>query len=119
MTAEERHVLQTFVDQTHQQFIAAIAEGRKMDPAKVSELADGRIYTGQQAKDLGLVDRLGNLEDAIEWAGRQGGIKGKIETVYPPTEKLSFIRYLLDSSLNEIVDRLTTRELKGGYLYNP
>lgn len=119
MTAEERRVLQNFVDQTHQQFIVAIAEGRNMDPAKVTELADGRIYTGQEAKRLGLIDRLGNLEDAIEWAGRQGGIKGKVEAVYPPPEKLSWFKHLMTSSINTLIDRLTTRELKGGFLFTP
>lgn len=119
MTASEREVLQAFVDQTHQQFIDAIAVGRNMDAAKVAELADGRIYTGQEAKDLGLIDRLGNLEDAIEWAGRQGGIKGKVEAVYPPPEKLSWFRHLMTSSLNSLIDRLTTRELTGGFIYTP
>jgi protease-4 len=119
MTASEREVLQAFVDQTHQQFIDAIADGRNMDAAKVAELADGRIYTGQEAKSLGLIDRLGNLEDAIEWAGRQGGIKGKVEAVYPPPEKLSWFRHLMTSSLNSLIDRLTTRELTGGFIYTP
>ncbi len=119
MTAEERRVLQAFVDQTHQQFIGAIAEGRNMDPAKVTALADGRIYTGQEAKRLGLIDRLGNLEDAIEWAGRQGGIEGKVEAVYPPPESLSWFKHLMTSSINTLIDRLTTRELKGGFLYTP
>ena len=119
MTKEERKVLQAFVNQTHHQFITAIAEGRKMGLDRVAELADGRIYTGQEAKGLGLIDRLGNLEDAVEWAGRLGGIEGKVETYYPPPERLSWVTYLMESSLNTVIDKLTTRELIGGFIYNP
>ena len=119
MTAKERQVLQDFVNQTHHQFITAISEGRNMDLGRVTELADGRIYTGQEAKGLGLIDRLGNLEDAIEWAGQLGGIEGEIEAFYPPPERLSWITYLMESSLNTVIDKLTTRELIGGFIYNP
>ena len=48
-----------------------------MDKDKVESLADGRIFTGEESKKLGLVDRIGNFEDAVEWAGRLGGIKEK------------------------------------------
>lgn len=119
MSAAERNVLQTFVDQTHRQFVTAISEGRAMDPDKVAELADGRIYTGEEAHNLGLVDRLGNFEDAVEWAGREGGIQGKIETVYPPPKKYSFLRNLATSSVQAVLDRLAGGEINGGYLYRP
>ena len=61
----------------YNQFVEVIAVGRKMDPAKVRELADGRIYTGRQAKELGLVDELGNMYDAIDGAAALVGIEGK------------------------------------------
>ena len=63
-----------------------------MDLSKVESFADGRIFSGEEAKALGLVDRLGNLEDAVEWAGRMGGIKGKISTVYAREKKFSLLK---------------------------
>ena len=59
MTPEEKKIMQEVLDNVHQQFIQAVAEGRKMDRAKVVEIADGRILTGEQAKNLGLVDQTG------------------------------------------------------------
>lgn len=83
LTPEERSLFQAMVDDVHSQFVAAVVEGRKMPAEKVQELADGRIFTGQQAKDLGLVDSLGNLYDAIRTAKDLAGIPGEPELVYP------------------------------------
>jgi protease-4 len=116
MTEKEKKLLQDFVDSTHKQFVAAVAEGRKMDPAKVKSIADGRIITGEDAKSLGLVDRLGNIEDAIEWAGRMGGIKGKISAVYSRKANISFIDYFIESSIKKIVNRVANPELHFGYI---
>ncbi|HZW37637.1 MAG TPA: signal peptide peptidase SppA, partial [Candidatus Deferrimicrobiaceae bacterium] len=69
MKPEERELLQGVIDNVHSQFIAAVAEGRKMDRESVARIADGRIFSGEQAKALGLVDALGNLEDAVADAG--------------------------------------------------
>jgi len=77
MTAEERAIVVSMLDDIYGQFISAVAEGRKMDPAKVRQLAEGRIYTGAQAKKLGLVDELGNYYDAVKLAGRLAGLKGE------------------------------------------
>ena len=119
MAKEERKILQDFSDRIHRQFIMDIAEGRGMDQARVKALADGRIFTGEEAKHLELVDRLGNLEDAVEWAGRMGGIKGKISTVYPPEKKFSFMKYLTGSSMKEVISQLVNQSLYAGYLYTP
>lgn len=77
ITPEERAIIQGMVDEMYEQFVAVVAEGRKMDPVRVRQIADGRIYTGKQAKELGLVDELGNFYDAIEGAAKIAGIKGK------------------------------------------
>lgn len=79
MTPEERAIVQGMVDDIYDQFIDVVAQGRKMDPARVRELADGRVYTGRQAKDLGLVDELGGLDDAIQGAAQLAGLPGKPE----------------------------------------
>ncbi len=79
MTEEERAIIQIMVDDLYNQFVTVVSEGRKLDPIRVRELADGRIYTGNQAKELGLVDELGNMYDAIDGAAQLAGITGKPE----------------------------------------
>lgn len=81
MTPEERKIIQDVLDDVHNQFIKAVAEGRNIKVEEVRRLADGRIFTGKKAKDLGLVDELGNLEDAIRLAGEISGIKGEPRVV--------------------------------------
>ena len=66
MTPEERGLLQGIIDEAYDQFVQAVATGRKLDPAKVREIADGRVYTGKQAKDLALVDELGDQKLALD-----------------------------------------------------
>jgi protease-4 len=106
MSADERQILQEVSYQIHRQFVEAIAEGRRLNIKQVEALADGRIFTGQNALELGLVDRLGNFEDAIAWAGELGGIQGKVETVYPAKERLSLIDYVMESTLHLWQNRL-------------
>ena len=79
MTSEERVIIQVMVDDIYNQFVIVVAEGRHMDEGQVRKLADGRIYTGNQAKQLGLVDELGNMYDAIDGAAELAGIAGKPE----------------------------------------
>lgn len=81
LTTEERAILQVMVDDMYNQFVEVIAEGRHMDPARVRQLADGRIYTGRQAKELGLVDEMGNMYDAIDGAAEMVGIQGNHEVI--------------------------------------
>ena len=75
MTAEERVMLQNIVNEIYDAFVKTIAEGRKMEEMKVRAIADGRVYTGLQAKNLGLVDEIGNYYDALAAAGELGKIK--------------------------------------------
>ena len=69
MTEEERQLTQNMVDDMYEQFVAVVAEQRHMDGEKVRSLADGRVFTGVQAKEAGLVDELGNYYDALGYAG--------------------------------------------------
>lgn len=100
MTAEERKLLEAVAHNIHRQFVSDIADGRGLEIAQVETIADGRIFTGEDAKTYGLVDRLGNLEDAIQWAGELGGIEGAAEAYYPEKEQLSFIQYLMESAMH-------------------
>jgi protease-4 len=77
MTDAERGLFQQMLDSVHAQFISAVAAGRQMDESKVRELADGRVFSGEQARAVGLVDTLGGLEDAITMAAERGGIAGE------------------------------------------
>lgn len=99
LSPEGRAILQSLVDNVHAQFVNAVAKGRKMPEDKVKEIADGRVYSGEQAKKLGLVDILGNMEDAVDIAGKRGGIEGTPEVVYARTEEKSWWEKLLFSQL--------------------
>ncbi len=92
LTPEEEQMLQEMVNQDYDYFIKQVAENRKLDLDYVRSIAEGKIYTGTQAKELKLVDETGDREKAIESAARLGGIKGdyEVETI-TPTESLADI----------------------------
>jgi protease-4 len=81
LTPKEREILQAVLDDVHNQFIEAVSTARDMKFEDIKKLADGRIFTGRKALELGLIDELGNMEDAIMVAGRLSGIKGEPEVV--------------------------------------
>ena len=93
MSSEEQKLLQSVLDDVHDQFIEAVAEGRGLSEEEVRPLADGRIFTGRQAQGMGLVDELGNLQDAIQLAADIVGIEGK-PTVIETKKKFSFTDFL-------------------------
>ncbi len=104
MSAEERALLQTVMDDVHKQFIEAVAEGRSMELRAAQALADGRIFTGRQAKDAKLVDELGDLEDAIQLAAEVVGIEGEPKVVEP--RRRFSLREILDSKLSMMFPKL-------------
>ena len=117
LTPEEKEILQTVLDDVHDQFIEAVSEARGMEYEVVRKLSDGRVFTGRMAKELGLVDELGNLEDAIMLAGKLAGIKGEPEVVYKE-EEFSFIDILRgDISKNLVGNIFSGISLK--YLLTP
>ncbi|HEC21326.1 MAG TPA: signal peptide peptidase SppA [Chloroflexi bacterium] len=77
MTDEERAYWQALTDEIYEGFVEVVAEGRQMSVEDVRALADGRVYTGQRALDLGLVDEIGYFDDAVEKAAELGGISGE------------------------------------------
>jgi protease IV len=83
MTPEERRVLQALLDDVHGQFIGAVAAGRKLEREQVARFADGRVFSGQQAKDLKMVDALGGLEDAVLAAGKLAGLPSPPSVIQP------------------------------------
>lgn len=113
---EERMILQGVLDDVHEQFIKAVAEGRKMSQEGARKLADGRIFTGKQALGVGLVDELGNIEDAIKVAAKLAGIKGE-PNVVSKKEKFSVIDLLRGRLPKELSDFFPAIKLK--YVMSP
>lgn len=104
MTDEELKVLQTVMDDVHDQFIEAVAEGRAIELAEARLVADGRVFTGRQAKELKLVDELGDLDDAIQLAADLAGIEGEPQIV--EQRRRFSVRELLESKLGQMFPKL-------------
>lgn len=119
MREDERKMLQSLTNGIHEQFVTAIAEGRKMDRVQVEAAADGRIITGEDAMVLGLVDRLGNFEDALAWAGELGGIDGAVVPVYARDKELTLLRYLMSATISEWIAKLIHPGIYAQYRYLP
>ncbi len=102
ITPEERALLQGIINDAYDQFVSAIVRGRGTPREKVLEFADGRIFTGAQAKNSGIVDELGNRNDALDLAAKLSGIEGKprIITERDPWEE--FLQYLEMSQFSRL-----------------
>lgn len=96
MTEEERKMLQGLIDSVHDQFVQAAVSGRSLPEEKVRAFADGRVFSGQQAKEFGLVDQLGNFTDAVMLAATLAGMStDKLpELLYPSQKKFSILGLL-------------------------
>lgn len=98
-TEDDRAFFKQLVMNIYDQFVRDIAAARKMDEEEVRALADGRVYTGEQAKENGLVDELGGLREASEYLAKEVGIKDdKIELIYPPSDDEELFRKLLQGA---------------------
>jgi protease IV len=117
MTAEDRRLLQGVIDSVHEQFIRAVAEGRKLPLERVRKLADGRIFSGDQARTLGLVDELGDLEDTIALAAQMAGIRGEPEIIYPEKKRFSLFDLLIQETVQKIVENLKESTPPLNFLY--
>jgi protease-4 len=104
MSDEERKLLQSVMDDVHYQFIQAVADGRSLEPSEVEALADGRIFTGRQAKEARLIDELGDLDDAIHIAADVAGIEGEPKVLEP--RKRFSIRDFLESRWSSVFPKL-------------
>jgi protease-4 len=104
MTHEERELLQSTMDEAHRQFIRDVARGRNLPEEKVREVADGRILMGEKAQQLGLVDELGNFEDAIKISALLGKIEEEPDLLYARKKKHSLLDFLIGSEISEQLD---------------
>jgi protease-4 len=116
MGPEERELLQGVMDNVHEQFIKAVATGRKLKIEDVKAIADGRIFSGEQAKAQKLIDELGTLEDAINKAGELAGIVGEPD-VTEKKEKESILGLLKSRFPKDIADIFPVLKIK--FLYTP
>jgi protease-4 len=116
LSDKEKQYADQVIIEAYDRFVKEVADDRNLSLGKVKDLADGRIYTGAKAKELGLVDDLGSLDDAIEIAARLGGIVGKPDVGYANRPSLSrllfgsektdvsaFTRYFFDSSFGRLL----------------
>ena len=113
---EEREILQGVLDNVHSQFIKAVAEGRNMLPSDVEKIADGRVFTGEQALKEGLIDELGDLEDAVQAAAKLSGIKGE-PAIVSKKERFSLIDLIREGVPKELTNITPSVKLK--FLYIP
>ena len=97
LTEPEQHILQELIDTSYLQFVETVAEGRNLSVEKVKTFADGRIFTGQQAVELGVVDRLGTEEDARRWAAELVGLDPEKTKCYTLEERKPFLSRLLNN----------------------
>lgn len=123
MTPEERIIIQELVDDIYNQFVNVIVENRKLTREQVIAIADGRVFTGRRAVELGLVDELGNLSSAAQLAGKISGKSGKQDLVYPIKKHPTVFDYMFESAANQFsraISEKTEKSWSGvSYLYHP
>ncbi|OPX40498.1 MAG: S49 family peptidase [Desulfobacteraceae bacterium 4484_190.3] len=117
MTSDERLLMQGVVDDIYDQFVEAVSLNRNIPKKKIEALADGRIFSGRQALNLGLVDYVGNMEYTIDLAARLSGIKGKPEVVYPKKRRLGLLRYLVKEIVSTVSREFREEETGIQYIY--
>ena len=100
--AEEKAMLQSYVDRGYDLFTSRVAEGRKMTKQQVDEIAQGRVWTGEDALKIKLVDKLGNLDDAVAIAAKRAGLKEYHSIHYPASKE--WWEKILDSKMQDYTD---------------
>ena len=102
ITEEEKSYFQGLLDDMYVQFVEAVASGRNMDIATVRTFADGRVFTGREAKELGMIDEIGNFQDAVDLTARLAGISGKPRLIRARRERVTLLD-LLTGDLSRMV----------------
>ena len=118
LTKRDKELLNALIAEIRRQFVEAVAEGRDLSLEKADEIADGRIFSGSQARELGLVDVLGNFQDAVELAKEMGGIKGDVTLVYPKKSKSQIWDLFLDKTFNSLTELLRNMTTRVEYRWN-
>jgi protease IV len=122
MTPEEKKIIQDLVDDIYNQFVDVIVRDRKLPREKVVQIADGRVFSGRQAKEYGLVDQLGDMGSAARLASQLAGKDGKYDLTYPRKKHSSIFDYMFESAANQLSRSLKEKMENwggAGYLYYP
>lgn len=116
-TEKDKEYFQDIVDDSYQQFLDVVSKERKIPMENLKKIANGRVFTGNQAKDLGLVDSIGTFEDAIRIAGKMGGIEGE-PTIVKERTRLGVVERIIDGSTSSEIKELK-QELKNEFIDKP
>ena len=113
LTDAERQYFQNIVTQLHTQFVRDVAEARKdkLKREDVEKVADGRVFTGEQALGLKLVDRIGTIDDAVRAAGQAGGIQGEPARVWPRRRENGLFDLLAEDGASAVLERIASRRV--------
>jgi protease IV len=118
LTEQERDLLNELLEDIQNQFVEHVAEGRNLPEEQVAQIADGRIFSGARAKELGLVDELGNFQDAVDAARQLGGVEGEAEIVYPSPEGINLWRLIGEHASSALLDAVRSNETRIEYRWN-
>lgn len=117
MTPAERQYLQSLIDNMHQQFIHSVAEGRKMKDEDIRPIADGKVWTGQQALQMKLVDQIGDFQACVKDTAKSVGIKGE-PTLVRPMERRRTVADLLFGDISDFLpSKAKLMETHVGFYY--
>ena len=118
LTGKERDLIDELLADVQQQFVRDVAQGRNMDEEQVRAVADGRIFSAAKARELGLVDSLGNFHDAVLTAKELAGIAGEVKLVYPGKQPLQLLDLFLDRVAKSVFGLLEGRMPRLEYRWN-
>jgi protease-4 len=114
-TPQERDIMQAYVNNTYETFVDHVAQGRHTTPDAIKKIAEGRVWTGEQAKQSGLVDVLGNLHDAVTLIAKRAHLTKYNIAVYP--KQKSFVEKLMDSLNTDVTEHVQKVQLGEFYPY--
>lgn len=119
LTDEEREYFERLLRQLHEQFIAAVSEGREgiLDTEQVEALADGRVFTGEEAHSLGLVDDLGTMWDAVDIAAEMAGLEEDPRVVWPRPYRPGMLDLFFGGRTDSVINRLLPNSQRPVLLY--
>jgi protease-4 len=117
MTPAERAYMQGLIDNMHGQFIHSVAEGRHMKDAEILPLADGKVWTGEQALPLKLIDQIGDFRAAIADTAKSVGIKGEPTLVHPEKDRKSVLDLLFGDVSEYLPDPAKLMQTNAGFYY--
>ncbi|MGE5438888.1 MAG: S49 family peptidase, partial [Bacteroidota bacterium] len=112
---EEKAIIQREIDRVYETFVNKVAKGRKKTFAQINDIAQGHVWTGLQAKELGLVDVIGGLDDAIKIAASKAKIKNYYVTEFP--RQKGFFRSIVEDFSTETKESIIKEKLGSGFRF--